>query len=95
MLILNMWKEIYENCYSIICCQFNNIDYYNLPSNIDYSNVKYSNLQQKDIFVCPGQFDISVLDNKPEINNLDLDLELYIDRTDDEYDIIDNDDINI
>ena len=39
MLILNMLQEIYNNCYSILCCQYYNV-HYNLPSNIDYSNIE-------------------------------------------------------
>ena len=81
MLILNMWKEIYQNCYSVLCCQYYN-SHYNLPSNIDLCNVEYSNIQSNniessDILVCPGI-----------VSNSDIEIE-------DDYDIIDDDDINI
>ena len=81
MLILNMWKEIYQNCYSVLCCQYYN-SHYNLPSNIDFCNVEYSNIQSNniessDILVCPGI-----------VSNSDIEIE-------DDYDIIDDDDINI
>ena len=81
MLILNMWKEIYQNCYSVLCCQYYN-SHYNLPTNIDFCNVEYSNIQSNniessDILVCPGI-----------VSNSDIEIE-------DDYDIIDDDDINI
>ena len=91
MLILNMWDEISQNCYSILCCQYYN-SYYNLPSNIDFSNVEYSNIQStdiqstnivsSDILVCPGI-----------LSNSDIEVDTTI--IDDDYDIIDDDDINI
>ena len=96
MLILNMWKEIYQNCYSVLCCQYDN-SHYNLPDNIDFSNVKYSNIQSTDIqstdiqstdiqsneiLVCPGI-----------LTNSDLEVDNTI--IEEEYYIIDEDDINI
>lgn len=86
MLILNMWKELYQNCYSVLCCQYDN-SHYNLPGNIDFSNVKYSNIQSTDIqsneiLVCPG----ILTDSDLEVDNTIIE---------DEYYIIDEDDINI
>ena len=93
MLILNMWKEIYQNCYSVLCCQYYN-SHYNLPTNIDFCNVEYSNIQSNniessDILVCPGIVSNSDILVCPGIvSNSDIEIE-------DDYDIIDDDDINI
>ena len=96
MLILNMWKEIYQNCYSVLCCQYYN-SHYNLPSNIDFCNVEYSNIQSIDIQSTDIQStDIQhtniestdILVCPGIVSNSDIEIE-------DDYDIIDDDDINI
>lgn len=91
MLILNMWKEIYENCYTLLCCQYYNL-HYNLPNDIDFSNVEYSNLEknmdieQTLILDCPG----IIVDNNSKLENTRLD-----NIIEEDYDIIDEEDINI
>lgn len=102
MLILNMWKEIYQNCYNVLCCQYENL-YTNLPDNIDFSNVQYRNLsndmdiepydtQQTFILDRPG----IIVEDKLLNTNSKLEIHSALDETiEDDYDIIDDDDINI
>ena len=90
MVILNMLKELYHSCYSIVCCQYYNLNY-NIPTNIDYSNVEYSNIEQNDILVSPNRLDTIILDIKQEKTKIDDEYDII----DNEYDIIDGGDINI
>lgn len=101
MLILNMWKEIYQNCYNVLCCQYYHL-HTNLPDNIDFSNVQYCNLsndiepydtpQPTVILDRPG----IIVENKPINTNSKIERYNDLDKTiEEDYDIVDEDDINI